>query len=180
MVTHAFDYSRSPRVAYCKALSRHTAEIAFTVNGTVQDGITHDDVLLGDDRCFRRWVDHQAPAAQALADIIVTFTDEGHADATGNKGAEALSGSAAQGDADGVFRQAGMSGVPCDLARQHGADSPIGVLDGQIDLYRRAILQGGLRLLNEDIIQGLVQAMVLRFTPVNAHTGACLRFVQDA
>ena len=62
MIAGAFDHSDGARVAYCKALARHTFEIGLPGDRAIKYGIADDDVLGRLAACLRRLADNQAPA----------------------------------------------------------------------------------------------------------------------
>ena len=55
------------------------------------------------------WLDDDATARQTLADVVVAFARQLEGHALGQERAETLAGGAAQPDADGVVRQAGVA-----------------------------------------------------------------------
>ena len=72
---------------------------------------------------------HDAPARQALADIVVGIAGQLERHAARQEGAEALAGRAGEAARDRVFRQAGMAVAPGHFARQHGADGAVDIAD---------------------------------------------------
>ena len=116
-------------IAHGEALAGDAAEIAFALDRAVQHGVADDDRFLRHDADCRRRPDDDAPARQALADIVVGIAFELEGDAAREPGAEALPGGAGEAHVDGVVRQAVMAVALGDLARQHAAGGAVGVAD---------------------------------------------------
>ena len=104
---------------------------------------------------------HDAPAREALAHVVVGVALEVQGDAPGQEGAQALAGRAGQGDGDGVVGQALAAVAAGELGAEHGAHRAVDVGDGRADLHPLAALEGGRRLLDEPAVERPIQAVVL-------------------
>ena len=70
-------------------------------------------------------IDDDAPARQALADVVVGFAFQFERHPLGEEGAETLAGRALELDVDRFVAQARVAVAPRDFARQHGAGRAI-------------------------------------------------------
>ncbi len=122
MVADALDHRHGARVAHGETLAADAAEIAFSLDRAVQHRIADNDVVLGDALRVGRRHDDDAPARQALADIIVGLAGQLKRNAVRQECAEALPGAAGELDDDGVIGQSGMAMAFRHFARQHGAE----------------------------------------------------------
>src|SRR5687768_2015755 len=66
----------STRVAHRETLASHSAEITFTGNRAVKNGIADDDVGLRRHRAIGERIDHDAAAGQTLSDVVVSLANE--------------------------------------------------------------------------------------------------------
>src|SRR5204863_4668883 len=81
MIADTFDDRNRPRIAYRKAFAGNAAEIAFSRNRTIEDGVAHDDRLLGLTGHVRMRPDDELAAGKPLADIVVGLAYEIECDA---------------------------------------------------------------------------------------------------
>ena len=180
VVAHAFDHRRGAGVTHSEALATHAGEEGFALDRAVEHGVADDDVLGGVAAELVIRAHDDAPAGQALADIVVAFAHQFERHATGQEGAEALAGRAGQLDLDGAVRQAGMAVLGRDRAGEHGADGAVQVAHRQVDGHRLTALQRRGRQREELLVERLVEAVVLAFGVVTADRGRHVRTVEDA
>src|SRR6202022_3309355 len=98
MVAGAFDDRDRAGIAHREAFAGDAAEIAFALDRAVHHGVADDDGFLRHDAGIARRLDDDAPARQALADIVVAFAFEIEGDAARQPGAEGLARGALEGD----------------------------------------------------------------------------------
>ncbi len=79
----------------------------------------------------RRAADHDAPARQALAHVVVGVALQVQGDPPGQEGAQALAGRAGQRHGDGVVGQALAAVAAGELVAEHGAHRAVDVGDGR-------------------------------------------------
>src|SRR5262249_61831480 len=88
---------------------------------------------------------------------------------------EALPGGACELHADDIVWQPLVPESLGDLARKHGPDRAIGVLDGAFDPHRHTLIERTLRLRDQPAIEDVMDPMVLRLAIVNRHASRGLR-----
>ena len=181
VVAGAFDHRDGAGIAHREALARDAAEIAFALDRAVQHGVADDDGFLGDElpRLARR-IDDDAPAREALADVVVGLAFELERHALGEPGAEALPGRALEPHVDGVVGQPGMAVAPGDLARQHGAGGAVGALDREVEPHRRAAIERRLRRRDQLAVEHLVEPVILRLGVIDRDAFGRVRLVEQA
>src|SRR5690606_3716215 len=165
VVADALDDGQGSGVAHAEPFADDAAEEQFAGGGAVGDDVAGDDVVLGGEAGAVGGADGDAAAGQALADVVVGVADEAQGDAAGQERAEGLSGRAGEGDVDGVVGQARGAVALGDLVAEHCADGAVDVADRQVQLEGGAVLQGPFRQLDEGVVEGLVQAVVLGADP---------------
>ena len=180
MIAGAFDYGHRAGIAHRKTLARHALEIGFAGDGAIQHSVADHDIFRRIARKSRRRLDHDAAARQALADIIVAIADQLQRHAARQEGAEALPGGTGEADLDGIFRQAGMAVTPRHFARQHGAHGAVHIADGAVQHHRLAMLDGRHAGLDQLMVDGGVEGVVLRLAIVDGDTRLGLDLMQDA
>ena len=85
---------------------------------------------------------HDAPAGQALAEVVVGVAEQAHGHALGHEGAEALARRAPEGEVDGPLGQPGPAVAPGDLVAEQGADGAVHVGDRHLGRDPGAVLDG--------------------------------------
>jgi len=100
VVAHALDHRVGAAVAHAEALARHAADVGLAARGTVQRHVADDDVVLGREGRLARREDGDLAARQPLADVVVGVALEQQRHARRDERAEALSGRAAEVQAD--------------------------------------------------------------------------------
>src|SRR5439155_9108755 len=96
--------------------------------------VTDDHVVLGRKPRGCRWIDDDAPAAEALADVVVRVTAQLERDARREECAEALARGAGEAHADRVVGQTSSAVSARDVAGNQGADGAPRVIDRQREL----------------------------------------------
>ncbi len=172
MVAGAFDHGDGAGIAHGETLARDAAEIAFALGRAVQHGVADDDRFLRHDAGIGRRPDDDAPARQALADIVVGVAVEFEGDAAREPGAEALPGGAGEAHVDGAVGQAGMAVALGHLAGQHAADGAVDIADDGLQPHRRAAIERGLRFGDQLAVENVVDLVILRLALVDRW---CLR-----
>src|SRR5690606_32129706 len=76
VVADAFHHRDRAGVADREALAGHAPEVALALDRAIEHGIADDDRLLRDGPGFLRRADDDAPAGEALADIVVGLADQ--------------------------------------------------------------------------------------------------------
>ena len=169
VVAHALDHGHGARVAHAEALPHLAPDEGLAARGPVEDHVAGDDLLLGREDRLDLGPHDEAPAGQALAEVVVGVAVEAHGHAARHEGPEALPGRAGEGQRDGVVGQPGRPEAPADLRAQQGPDGAVDVGDGQGHRDGRAIRQRGGTRLDELMIEGLLQAVVLQLGLVARH-----------
>ena len=81
MISDTFNDGGCTRVAHGKAFTGNAAEVALATDGAVEHGIADNNVFFCHDWCLCRRVDHQASAAESLADVVIAFANQFNTDA---------------------------------------------------------------------------------------------------
>src|SRR5207249_9715344 len=136
VVADALDHRGDAAVAHAEALAGLAAEEDLAARRAVQRDVAHDDVLLRREGRVARRVDDDAPAREALAEVVVGVARELDGDAGGEPGAEALARGARELDADRLRRQPLGAVAAGDLRRQYRAGRPVAVRDRQVERDR--------------------------------------------
>ena len=170
----------APELRTAKRSPATPLKIALARDRAVEHGIADDDAPLARQRAAARRIDHEAPARQALAGIVVGGALELEGDAAREEGAEALPGGADELHRDGALGQALVAVAPGDLARQHGADGAVDVADRQLDHDALALLERGHRSGDELVIERLAEPVILRLALIGRGAGRHLRSVEHA
>ena len=122
MVAGAFDHRNGARITHGETLTRDTAEIAFTIDRTIEHGIADDDRFFRHDLLgFFRRIDNQLATRQTLADIVIGFAFEFERHAMGNPGTKTLASRALQLHMHSVISQTLVAIFLGDHTREHGA-----------------------------------------------------------
>ena len=92
MVAYSFYYRNGSRVTYGKTFTYATIDIHLSTCGTIQQGITSDYVVFGQEITSYRRLYRNMSSAQALAQVIIRFTFQLEADPMWKESTETLSG----------------------------------------------------------------------------------------
>src|SRR5690606_3418637 len=152
VVTHALDDRVRARVADGEALGGDSAEVRLARDGAVEDDVSDEDVLLRHEGALLRRVDDDAPAGEALADVVVRVSLELERHALGEPSAEALAGRPIELEVDRVGREELLAVALRDLVAERGTDGAVDVHDGKLGAQRRARLERALRELDETVV----------------------------
>ena len=147
VIAQAFHHRRRAGIAHREALAGHAVEVGFAAGGAVEHHVADQDILFRQEGGSARRIDDQPAAGESLAHVVVGVAFEFERDALGQKCAEALPGRAGELEADRVVGQAGRAVAPRDLAAEHRAHGAMHVADRQLDLDRRAVLDGIARVI---------------------------------
>ena len=112
-------------------------------------------------RGLARRIDDDAPARQALADVVVGVAFELERHALGEERAEALARRALELDVDRLVAQPGVAIALGDLARQHRAGRAVRVSDRQVEAHVLAALERVLRLGDQAAVEHALEPMIL-------------------
>ena len=126
VVSGAFDDRGRAREPHGEALAGHAAEERLAAGRAVQHGVADDDVLRRVAAELDARTDRDAPAAHALAGVVVRVADQVERDALREERAEALAARAFHLDEDGVVGQA-FGALADQLAGEHRADRAVDV-----------------------------------------------------
>jgi len=143
VIADALDHRPSAAVAHGEALGGGAAEEGAAAGGAVQGHVADDDVVLRLEGRLQRRRDDELAAGQTLAHVVVGISRQLDGHPMGQPGTKGLAGGAPDLDADGVLRQPGVAVAARHLAREHGAEGAVVVVDRALDLHRLAALQGG-------------------------------------
>ena len=142
VVTHGFHHGIDAAVAHAETFARHPAHKDFTRGRAVQRHVADEDVLLGlEGGTFRR-INHEASAAQALAEVIVGVAFEFKRHALGHERAETLARAAGELKMNRVVGQTVRSPFFRDVAADDGADDAIERCGWAIGMNALASLDG--------------------------------------
>src|SRR5439155_12385757 len=119
VVADALDHRGDAAVAHAEPLAGLAAEEDLAARRAVERDVADDDVLLRREGRLARRVDDDAPAREALAEVVVVVALDLDGDAGGEPGAEALARGARELDADRLRRQPLGAVAAGDLRRQH-------------------------------------------------------------
>ena len=180
MIADAFDDGGNAGIAHGEAFTGDATEITFAGNGAVQHGVADNDIVFGDEAALGLRIDDDAAARKTFADIVVGVAGKLQGNAARQPAAEALAGGSLHENMDGVVIKARMAIAVGNLTRQHGADGAVDVADRHFDLDRRLTFQGRARLIDQLIIQGLVEAVVLDLAVEERDIGIDIGLGEDA
>ena len=180
VVAHPFHHRDGSGVADREPLAGDPPEVALPGDRPVEDRVPDEDVLLGREARFSRGVDRDAPAREALADVVVRVPLELDAHPAREERAEALPARAPRPDVDGVVGKAGVAVALGHLAREHRSHRALGVPHLRLDPHRRPPVDGGAGLPDELVVEGAFEPVVLLLAVVDRDPGGRLRLVQDA
>src|SRR5262249_42568590 len=152
----AFDHRGRAGIAHGEALAGNAADEGLSGDRAVEHGIADDDRFLRHDAGVDRRPYDDAPAREALADIVVALALELEGDAAREPGAEALTGGTGELDVDRIIGKPDMAVALGDLARKHRAGGTIGVGDRGHDTHRRAAVERGLRFGDQPAVEDIV------------------------
>src|SRR5690606_23590276 len=161
VVAGSFNDCNGTRVAHGETLTRHTIEVGFAFQRTVEHGVAGNDVFRTEAAEIIRGTHNDSATGKALAHVIVGFADQVQSNAVRQEGPKALAGSAVQLNMDCVVRQAFMPIAPCDFPGEHGANAAIPVTHRGNEGNRFAFFQGWLAAGDELVVQRLVQIVIL-------------------
>src|SRR5690606_9652462 len=161
VVADTFHNGGRAAVAHAEAPGGDAAEEGFTLGCAVHDDVADQDVFLGLEGRHLRWVNHDAPAAEPLADevVAVAFDFDGHA--SRQERTQALPCRTAQLDVHGIFRQPLGAPLLGDFTRQHGADHTVDIDHRQIDSDFLAAVDGSSRLFDDLVVERELEAVIL-------------------
>ena len=168
VVADALDDGGGTGVADAEPLADDAAQEHLAGGRAVQDHVAGDDLLLG-----RRTApsgggrDDDAPAGQALAEVVVGVAGQPQRDAPRHERAERLPGRAGEVHVDRVVGQPLAAPAPGHLVAEHRADGAVDVADRHLQPDRAAVGERALGQLDQRVVERPVQAVVL------AVTGAC-------
>src|SRR5713101_10193321 len=161
MRADALDDRERARIAHGETLAGDAAEEAFAAHRAVEHRVADDDALVALERAVMRRVYDQPAAGQALAAIVVGGAFELERDAARQEGAEALPRRALEAHMDQAVGHSLVAITLRDFAREHGADDAMDVADRHLDGDRLLARQRRLRLGDELVVEGAVEAVVL-------------------
>src|SRR6478752_1279777 len=176
----AFDDRHGARIADREALARNAAEVAFAADRAIQHGVADDDRLFGHDAGIRGRTHDNAPAGQALADVVVAFALEFERNALGKPSPKALAGGSDELYVDGVIRQPAMAVALRDFARKHGAGGAVSILDRRDNAHGCAAVERRLRVGDQPAVEDVGKLVVLLFDIANGNAGRCFGLVKQA
>ena len=101
------------------------------------------------------------PPDRPLPAVVVDFAVHADGLATRNERADGLAARTMERHVDGVVRQAFLAVTLGDLVADHGAERTVHVTDRHLDAHRLLLLKGGLRELDELVVERLVELVVL-------------------
>ena len=90
VVAHALDDERRARVAHAEPLADQAAQEDLPGRRAVADDVARDHVVLGGEHRVAVGADRDAPARQALADVVVGVAEQPQRDAARQERAERL------------------------------------------------------------------------------------------
>src|SRR5690606_15228382 len=101
---HALDHGGGAGVAHGEALADDAPQVDLASGGAVEDDVSGDDVVLGDEVGVGvlGWAHDDPTARQPLADVVVGVAGESQGHAPGDERPEAVAGGAGEVDHDGV------------------------------------------------------------------------------
>mmetsp|Transcript_29811 Transcript_29811/g.51463 ORF Transcript_29811/g.51463 Transcript_29811/m.51463 type:complete len:1285 (+) Transcript_29811:323-4177(+) len=164
VVAHALHHGQRARVAHAEPLAGLAPEEGLAGRGPVQAHVAHDHVVLRHEALRQRGrlrVDGDLAAAEALAHVVVGVAVDLEVHALGDGEAQALAGVAGELEVHGALGQALGAVLLGDVVGEHGAHGAVQVGDGQRGLDGLPALQGGAGQLDEPVVQGVGDAVVL-------------------
>ena len=153
VIADTFDDRCAAGIANAKPFTGLAVGEQVTTGGSIHDGVAHDGVVGRGEFSLRIRADDDFTTAHALADVVVGFPGQGQANAAGKKGAEALTGAAAQLDVDGAVRQAVVAVYTRDFTGQLGADIAVGILDLELGGHRLLVANGAAGRVDDLVVE---------------------------
>ena len=162
VVAHALADRRCSGVAHAEPLADLAPQEDLAARRAVPDDVAGDDVVLGGERGERVRMDDDATAGEPLADVVVGVSHQADLDPVRHERAEALAGRPGECDVDRAVRQAGTLPLLGHLVTEQGADGAVDVAHRKVDGHRMAVVDRRPCQLDELLVEGLVEAVILR------------------
>ena len=142
VVTRALDDRGGAGIAHREAFAGAAGREQLAAGGAVQAGVAEDRRVLRSEQAADGWLQHDAPAGHALADVVIGFATQVQVQAAGVERAEALAGAAGQAHVDGPRLHPGVAVGAGDAAGQARADAAVGVADAADKRAAHAAIDG--------------------------------------
>ena len=179
VVTYALDHGVRPRVPDGEAFPREAPEVRLARRRAVEGDVADDHVPGRPVAREPVGKDGETAAGEALADVVVGSAFQGEGQAAREPRPEGLPRDAVETYADRAVREALVAVAPRDLAGEHPADRAVGVQYRLLEIDSFAVFEGGQALLDQLVVQGLLQAMVLGLGVVYGLPFGSLGLVED-
>src|SRR5882762_5367425 len=166
MVTHAFDHGASPGIAHSETLAGNAAEMRFSRDRSVKNYVARDDVLGRLAAELGRGRYNDVPARKAFSAVVVGVADQIECHALGEEGPEALARGPGEPGVNRAIGQPLVPVTPCDLVREHRTDGTVAVPDRHVDRNLLPALEGGSRELDQPVVEGFLESVILFFRVV--------------
>ena len=108
-----------------------------------------------------RRIDDQSTAGKPLPKIIVGLAFQFEGDALGEKRAETLAGRPVEAEADDIAGKPLGPVAASDFAGEHGAHGAVHIANRQADVHRRQAFESRAREVDQFMIEGGLQAVIL-------------------
>ena len=177
VVSHALHHGTGAGIPHTEALSGDAADIGLSAGGSVQGHVSDNDVLTGIDGRFLRRPYDEAPAGQALAEIVVAVAGEADGHPLRKEGSEGLPSAPFRFHVHRIRRQG--SAFFRDLRTQDGAEGAVHT--GYVHLHGLGFLvfqRPGKRRHQHLHVRGLLQLEVIHGIRGEVH-GTVVSVSQD-
>src|SRR5215469_1155831 len=131
VVADALDDGGGSGIADREALAGYAVQEGFAACCAIKGDVADEDAFFRQEARGLGRVGDDAPAGEALAEVVVGVAFELQRNARGNERAEALPGRAGELVVNGTIWQSSRPVTARDFAAQHGADSAMHVADGE-------------------------------------------------
>ncbi len=161
VVAGTLDDGYGTRVAHTEALAHLTVDVQLTACGTIETGVTCDDVVLGREVAADGRKDRNTTSRETLAEVVVSLTLELEVDTLYKETAEALACGALELHVHGLVGQSCLTILGGDETAQHHTGGTVGILDGEVEVYLFLVLDGSLRTTYQLLVEHVVKVVYL-------------------
>ena len=151
----------APELRAAEPLAHPAAQVHLAGRGAEQQRVACDHVVLGQEQDVVGRPDDDAATRKPLADIVVGVADQLEGDTGRQERADRLARRAGQRDVDGVVGQTLRAVAAGDLGAEQGADGAVDVAHRQFQPHRMRVLECPLGELDQRLVQGVIEAVVL-------------------
>ncbi len=161
VVAGTLDDGYGTRVADTETLTYLTVDVKLTTCGTVETGVTSDDVVLGREVAADRRKDGNTTSRESLSEVVVRLAFELEVDTLHEEGTEALTSGTLELHVHRLVWQTIFAILGSDQSAEHHTSRTVGVLDGEVEVHLFLLLYGVLRTTDQLLVEHVVEVVNL-------------------